>query len=173
MAHHSQILIITDRKRVFGGDTDMITVLSLCAQSGDTPAIIDALEACRKHGLKHLDYYPGFVRIISRAFIREDDEYEEPESGIMAYSIDVDEGVSFLKLENDVFQLVHSDQPYIPVIDLTGYEYYCGEEPKLHIIQRVSDYYRFSSTVYPLTNEGLTEAIDHIMELVKDAQPSD
>lgn len=28
MAHRSQILIITDRKRVFGEDTDMITVLS-------------------------------------------------------------------------------------------------------------------------------------------------
>lgn len=129
MVHRSQILIITDRKRVFGEDTDMITVLSLCSQWGDTPAIIDALEACRKHGLKHLDYYPGFVRIISRAFTREDDEYEEPESGIMPYSIDADKGMSFLKSRNDLLRLVYSDQPYLPVIDLTGYEYDGGEEP--------------------------------------------
>ena len=29
MVHRSQILIITDRKRVFDEDTDMLTVLSL------------------------------------------------------------------------------------------------------------------------------------------------
>lgn len=166
MVHRSQILIITDRKRVFGEDTDMITVLSLCSQWGDTPAIIDALEACRKHGLKHLDYYPGFIRIISRAFTREDDEYEEPESGIMPYSIDADKGMSFLKSRNDLLQLVYSDQPYLPVIDLTGYEYDGGEEPKLYLMQRVSAYYQYvfsSSNVYPLTDEGLTSAIDRLM----------
>lgn len=166
MGHRSQILIITDRKRVFGEDTDMITVLSLYSQWGDTPAIIDALEACRKHGLKHLDYYPGFVRIISRAFTREDDEYEEPESGIMPYSIDADKGMSFLKSRNDLLRLVYSEQSYLPVIDLTGYEYDGGEEPMLYLMPRVSDYYRYSftaSNVYPLTNEGLTEAIDRLM----------
>lgn len=50
-------------------------------------------------------------------------------------------------------------------IDLTGYEYDGGEEPKLYLMQRVSAYqYAFiSSNVYPLTNEGLTEAIDRLM----------
>lgn len=166
MVHRSQILIITDRKRVFGEDTDMITVLSLCSQWGDTPAIIDALEACRKHGLKRLDYYPGFVRIISRAFTREDDEYEEPESGIMPYSIDADKGMSFLESRDALFRLVYSDQPYLPVIDLTGYEYDGGEKPMLYLMPHVSDYYRYSFTashVYPLTDEGLTEAIDRLM----------
>ena len=43
-------------------------------------------------------------------------------------------------------------------------------------MQRVSTYYRYafvSSNVYPLTDEGLTEAIDRLMELIKNAQPSD
>lgn len=165
MAHRSQILIITDRKRVFGEDTDMITVLSLTSDYGGTPALIDALKDCREYGLGQLGYYPHFVRIISRAFTREDDEYEEPESGIMPYSIDADKGMSFLKSENDLLRLVYSDQPYLPVIDLTGYEYDGGEEPKLYLMQRVSAYqYAFiPSHVYPLTNEGLTEAIDRLV----------
>ena len=116
--------------------------------------------------MKHLGYYPGFVRIIARAFTREDDEYEEPESGIMPYSIDTDKGVSFLKSEKDLFSLVYSEQSYLPVIDLTGYEYDGGEEPKLYLMQRVSAYYRYtfvSSGVYPLTDEGLTKAIDRLV----------
>ncbi len=40
MVHRSQILIITDLKRVFGEDTDMITINSLCSQWGNTPAIV-------------------------------------------------------------------------------------------------------------------------------------
>ena len=139
MGNLSQILIITDRKRVFGEDTDMITVLSLTSDYGGTPALIDALKDCREHGLGQLSYYPHFVRILARAFSRscKDDEYDAAIMGIMPYSI-----------------------------DLTGYEYDGGEEPMLYLMPRVSDYYRYSftaSNVYPLTNEGLTEAIDCLM----------
>ena len=168
MVHRSQILIITDRKRVFGEDTDMITVLSLTSDYGGTPALIDALTDCREHGLGQLSYYPHFVRIIARAFSRscKDDEYDAAIMGIMPYSIDADKGMSFLRSEKDLSSLVYSDQPYLPVIDLTGYEYDGGEEPKLYLMQRVSTYYQYafiSSNVYPLTDEGLTEAIDCLM----------
>lgn len=84
----------------------------------------------------------------------------------MPYSIDADKGMSFLNSRDALFRLVYSDQPYLPVIDLTGYEYDGGEEPKLYLMQRVSTYYRYafvSSYVYPLTDEGLTEAIDCLM----------
>lgn len=168
MVHRSQILIITDRKRVFGEDTDMITVLSLTSDYDGTPALIDALTDCREHGLGQLSYYPHFVRIIARAFSRscKDDEYDAAIMEIMPYSIDADKGMSFLRSEKDLSSLVYSDQPYLPVIDLTGYEYDGGEEPKLYLMQRVSAYYQYafiSSNVYPLTDEGLTEAIDRLM----------
>lgn len=168
MGNLSQILIITDRKRVFGEDTDMITVLSLTSDYGGTPALIDALTDCREHGLGQLSYYPHFVRIIARAFSRscKDDEYDAAIMGIMPYSIDADKGMSFLESRDALFPLVYSDQPYLPVIDLTGYEYDGGEEPMLYLMPHVSDYYRYSftaSNVYPLTNEGLTEAIDCLM----------
>ena len=168
MENLSQILIITDRKRVFGEDTDMITVLSLTSDYGGTPALIDALKDCREYGLEQLSYYPHFVRILARAFSRscKDDEYDAAIMGIMPYSIDADKGMSFLRSRKDLSSLVYSDQPYLPVIDLTGYEYDGGEEPMLYLMPRVSDYYRYSftaSNVYPLTNEGLTEAIDRLM----------
>ena len=168
MGNLSQILIITDRKRVFGEDTDMITMLSLTSDYGGTPALINALEACRKHGLGQLSYYPHFVRIIARAFSRscKDDEYDAAIMGIMPYSIDADKGMSFLRSEKDLSSLVYSDQPYLPVIDLTGYEYDGGEEPMLYLMPRVSAYYRYtfvSSDVYPLTDEGLTKAIDRLV----------
>lgn len=168
MSYRAQILIITDRQRVFGEDTDMITVLSLTSDYGGTPALIDALTDCREHGLGQLSYYPHFVRIISRAFSRscKDDEYDAAIMGIMPYSIDADKGMSFLRSRDTLSSLVYSDQPYLPIIDLTGYEYDDGEEPMLYLMPHVSDYYRYSFTashVYPLTDEGLTSAIDRLM----------
>ena len=162
----SQILIITDRQRVLGEDTDMVTVLSLYSQLGGAKTIINALEACRQHGLNHLDRYPHFVSVITRAFTRDDDENKGMVSGVMPYSIDTEKGMSFLSSHGDLYKVMYSEQAYLPVIDLTGYEYDCGEEPMLYLMPRSSNYYRYyldESNIYPLNDEGLTKAIERLM----------
>lgn len=167
MGNISQILIITDRKKVLGEDTDMLTVLSLTSAYGGKSALIDALEACRKRGLKQLSYHPHFVHILARAFSREDDEYEAPTIGIMPYSMDMDEGLSLFEAHREMLMILYSDQPFVPVIDLTGYECGGGDEPMLYLMPQSSHYCGYSkptdSDVYPLTDEGLTEAINRLM----------
>lgn len=167
MGNLSQILIITDRKQVFGEDTDMITVLSLTSAHGGTATLIDALEECKKYGMKQLDYYPCFVRTVTRAFVRADVDDDEPGMGIMPYSTDAEKGMSLLESRPDLCVLLYSEQPFVPVIDLTGHECGGGDEPMLYLMPRSTDYCKYSaptdSDIYPLTDEGLTQAIDRLM----------
>ena len=169
MGNHSQILIITDRNRVLGEDTDMLTVLSLTSSYGGTPALINALEECRKQGLKQLIYHPYFVRILTSAFSHscKDDEYDASIIGIMPYSFDIVEGLSLFEAQREMLMVLHSDQPFVPVIDLTGYECGDGQEPMLYLMPQSSHYCGYSkpadSDIYPLTDEGLIEAIDRLM----------
>lgn len=57
--------------------------------------------------------------------------------------------------------------PFVPVIDLTRCEYASCGDPMLYLMPRNSDYYMYSaptdSDIYPLTDEGLTQAIDRLM----------
>lgn len=133
----------------------------MCSQWGDTPAIIDALEACRKHGLKHLDYHPGFVRIISRAFTREDDG--ELGSGLSPFSFVMESGKPLLDAKLEIHSQIYShEQPYVPVIDLTDRT--DTRWPTLYVLPSDFTYRDISKreVAYPLDKDGLDTVISRL-----------
>mgnify|MGYP000855034632 CR=1 FL=1 len=168
MSYRAQILIITDRQRIIGDDTDIVTMLSLTSEYGGTPALIEALTACQKYGLEQLGYYPHFIRTIAHAFLHGEYAYEEAGLGIMPYTQQLERGVSvFDEPYSDLLKFFCSEEHYLPVIDLTDRN---DEEPVLYLMPRISDHVDYRQyrkpgpdDIYPLTDEGLTKAIERIV----------
>lgn len=160
MSDPSVFLIITDHKTIENTDIDLVTGLSMYSHWGALPAILDTLEACRSHGVKRVDDHAYFTRILARAFTRGDDE--ELGSGLQPFTIDMEKGLDLFKDQEAKWKLrsvIYShDQSFIPVIDLTR------DTPTLYLLPSDFVYRDVSARTdnYPLTQEGLSAAIDRL-----------
>ena len=159
MGDRSSFIIITDRRELPVCDgADLVTGLSMYSHWGGTVAILDALTACREYGLNRVDDPAYFTRILARAFTRGDDG--ELGSGLTPFSFLMGRGLPLPAAHLEIHSQIYShEQPYVPLIDLTG-----ENGPVLYVVPRDFAYRDISrlDVVYPLNKAGLTSVIDRL-----------
>lgn len=158
MGDRSSFLIITDRQELPKcPGFDLVTGLSMYSHWGGTVAILDALTTCRDVGLNRVDDPAYFTRILARAFTRGDDG--ELGSGLSPFSFLMRHGDPLLAARLEIHSEIYShEQPYVPVIDITG------DNPVLYVVPRDFTYRDISKreVAYPLDKDGLTAVIDRL-----------
>ena len=160
MGDRSSFIIITSRQEVPECDgADLVTGLSMYSHWGGTVAILDALTTCRDVGLNRVDEPSYFTRILARAFTRGDDG--ELGSGLSPFSFLMVHDDPLLAARMEIHSEIYShEQPYVPVIDLTG-----ENGPVLYALPSDFTYRDISKrgdVVYPLDQAGLTAVIKRL-----------
>ena len=175
MGNRSNMVIITDRvqiehvinqtpvwrrnepispdKQLLPHALDLVTGVTLYSHWGGMNAVLDALRACYKYGLRRVSQESYFVRILARAFTAGNDE--ETGSGIKPVSfVAAPDAPLFTNDEPVQPVLTDSNYPAFPVIDLTTREIY------LYKSNFFGEGEGSRGEVYPLDGNGLC-AIAH------------
>lgn len=182
MGNRSNIIIVTDRvqiehvinntepwnrdqeitpdEQLLPHSLDLVTGVVMYSHWGGMNAVLNALRACYMYGLQRQSQESYFVRILARAFTKDDNE--ETGSGIKPVSLAVaHDAPIFTSTEQVKPLLVDSDYPVVPVIDLTAQEIYLFEDNFFGSGEGSR------GEAYPLDKNGLTMIAHQLTKLMQ------
>jgi hypothetical protein len=152
---------ITPDEQLLPHSLDLVTGVSLYSHWGGMNAVLDALRACYKYGLQRASQESYFVRILARAFTKDDNE--ETGSGIKPVSfVAAHDAPLFTSTEQVMPLLVDSNYPVVPVIDLTAQEIYLFKHDFF------GDGEGSRGEAYPLDKNGLTMIAHQLTKLISE-----